>query len=362
MVKSSFGEPTTEVIDVRADERFDEARVADYLSGKLEGADRPLTVRQFGGGHANLTYLLRFGEGDDAREYVLRRPPLGPVAATSHDMNREYRVLSKLWRAFPLAPRAFLYCGDETVIGAEFLVMERRHGLVVRSAIPEEFGGGEDPVANRKLSEVVVDTLIDFHAVDPKSVGLETLGKPAGFLERQVTGWAGRFERARTWEIPIAEEVKRWLLDNLPASPPATLVHNDWKLDNMAVAEDDPGRCVAVYDWDMCTRGDPLCDVGTLLGLWSDRGENLAGSNPMPTQSVGFMSRAEAGKRYCERTGLAPDAVPYYMVFGTFKMAVVLQQIFYRYHQGQTQDDRFAALGELAEGLFGLAGERRRSI
>jgi aminoglycoside phosphotransferase (APT) family kinase protein len=353
------GQLVPEVIDVRSDERFDENRVADYLAGKLDGADRPLSVRQFGGGHANLTYLLRFGEGDDCVEYVLRRPPLGPVAATSHDMNREYRALSKLSQAFPLAPRAYVYCDDESVVGAPFLVMERRHGVVVRGVIPPEFGGGDDPVANRKLSEVVIDVLADFHAVDPKGVGLESLGKPAGFLERQVAGWAGRFERAKTWEIPIAEEVKHWLLDNRPESPAHTLVHNDWRLDNMAVAEDDPGRCVAVYDWDMCTLGDPLCDLGTLLAMWSDRGEETAGSNPMPTQSVGFLPRDAAAKRYSERAGIELDAVSYYVVFGTFKMAVVLQQIFYRFHVGQTQDDRFEGLGKAAEGLFALAGERR---
>jgi len=359
MAESRVGSPVPEVIEVRPDERFDEANLAAYLSGKLEGSERPLEVQQFAGGHANLTYLLRYGEGEDIIEYVLRRPPLGPVAASSHDMHREYRVLSKLWRVFPMAPRAFLYCDDPSVIGADFLVMARRHGVVVRDVIPDQFGGGRDPVANRKLSEVVIDTLVDFHSIDPSSVGLEGLGKPAGFLERQVTGWAGRFERAKTWEIEVAEDVNRWLRDNLPESPPPTLVHNDWKLDNMAVAPDDPGRCIAVYDWDMCTLGDPLCDLGTLLGLWSDPGEGLAGSNPMPTQSVGFLPRAEAAERYCERRGIDPATVPYYVVFGTFKMAVVLQQIYFRYHRGQTQDERFAALGKLAEGLFELASKRR---
>jgi len=360
MTKSNTPEPVADVIDVRPDERFDSSRVAEFLAGKLAGSDRSLRVRQFSGGHANLTYLLQYGEGDDCIEYVLRRPPLGPVAASSHDMNREYRVLSKLWRKFPLAPRAFVYCDDDSVLGAEFLVMERRHGVVVRHAIPTEFGGGDDPVANRKLSEVVVDTLVQFHQVDPKAADLESLGKPLGFLERQVTGWAGRFERAKTSEIAIAEEVKQWLLDSLPESPRATLVHNDWRLDNMAVAADDPGRCVAVYDWDMCTLGDPLCDVGTLFGLWSDRGENMAGNNPMPTQSEGFLSRDEAAKRYCEGTGLAPEAIPYYIVFGAFKMAVVLQQIYQRFHAGQTQDKRFAGMGTLAESLFQLAADRRQ--
>jgi aminoglycoside phosphotransferase (APT) family kinase protein len=359
MVNSGERAMASDVIDVRAEEQFDIERVAEYLAGRLEGSDRPLSVRQFGGGHANLTYLLRYGDGDDVIEYVLRRPPLGPVAATSHDMHREFRVLSKLWQAFPMAPRAYLFCDDHDVIGADFVIMERRHGVVVRNSIPAVFGGGDDPVANRKLSEVVIDSLVQFHSVDPAAVGLESLGKPEGFLARQVAGWAGRYERAKTDDGAVANDVKQWLLDKMPTSPSFTLVHNDWKLDNMAVAPDDPGRCVAIYDWDMCTLGDPLCDLGTLLGLWSDAGEGLAGSNPMPTQSPGFMPRDEASSRYCERMGIEPDDVPYYIVFGTFKMAVVLQQIYYRFHVGQTHDERFAGMGEIVNSLFALAAERR---
>jgi len=349
----------SELIDVRPDEGFDESRLSAFLRGNLEGAEGPLTVRQFGGGHANLTYCLRFGEGASAREYVLRRPPLGPVAKSAHDMHREWRALSRLWRRFDKAPRAYLYCDDPGIIGAEFLVMERRHGIVVRNVVPPEFGGGDDREANRKLSEVVIDTLAEFHRVSPAEVHLEDLGKPDGFLERQVTGWARRYEQAKTEEIPVAEEVIRWLEAGRPTSPAPTLVHNDWKLDNMAVAPEDPGRCVAVYDWDMCTVGDPLCDLGTLLGLWSDPGEGLAGSNPMPTQSPGFLARDQAAARYAERNGVDVDAIAYYLVFGTFKMGVVLQQIYVRYHRGQTQDARFAPLGELAKGLYGLAAERR---
>jgi aminoglycoside phosphotransferase (APT) family kinase protein len=358
MTESVWQNPP-ELIDVRAGEELDEAKLTAYLAGKLPGSDRPLRLNQFAGGHANLTYCLRFGEGDDAVEYVLRRPPLGPVAASSHDMKREYRALSKLWRGFPLAPRAFLYCDDPSIAGAQFLVMERRRGIVVRGAVPPEFGGGDDPEANRKLSEVVIDTLADFHAVDPARVGLGDLGRPEGFLQRQVTGWTDRYQRAKTREIRLAEEVSRWLVDNLPGSKWVTLLHNDWKLDNMAIAPDDPGRCVAVYDWDMCTVGDPLADLGTLLALWSNRGEGLAGSNPMPTQTPGFLSREDAVTRYGERSGRDVTTVPYYAVFGTFKMAVVLQQIFVRFHRGQTRDQRFAGLGDLAEGLFRLASERR---
>jgi aminoglycoside phosphotransferase (APT) family kinase protein len=348
-----------ELIDVRPDERLDERTLADYLKGKLPGADRPLALRQFGGGHANLTYLLRFGAGEGAVEYVLRRPPLGPVAKRSHDMHREWRALSQLWRGFDKAPRAFVYCSDPAVIGADFLVMERRRGVVVRDRVPPEFGGGLDPAANRKLSLAVIDTLAEFHAVDPARVDLQDLGHPDGFLERQVKGWAERGERARTEPEPVADEVVRWLFANLPASPAPTLVHNDWKLDNMAIAPDDPGRCVAVYDWDMCTLGDPLCDLGTLLGLWSDPGEGLAGSNPMPTQTPGFLSRDAAARRYAEQSGIDARALDYYIVFGTFKMGVVLQQIYVRFHRGQTQDRRFAGLGQLARGLYQLAADRR---
>jgi aminoglycoside phosphotransferase (APT) family kinase protein len=348
-----------ETIPIRSGEGFDVARLAGYLRGRLPGAEGPLTVEQFGGGHANLTYLLRFGSGASVVEYVLRRPPLGPVAASAHDMGREYRALSALHRGFPLAPRPFVYCEDPAIVGSSFFVMERRHGVVVRGVIPERFGGGRDPQANRKLSEVVIDTLAEFHAVDPVPIGLGELGKPEGFLRRQVTGWAERFERSKTVDLPIADALARWLLDSLPGSQTPTLLHNDWRLDNLAVAHDDPGRCVAVYDWDMCTRGDPLADLGTVLALWSDPGESPAGTNPMPTQSSGFLSRAQAAARYQERTGRDVSAVPYYLVFGTFKMAVVLQQIFFRFQRGQTQDSRFAGLGPAVEALFQLAAARR---
>jgi aminoglycoside phosphotransferase (APT) family kinase protein len=349
-----------EVIPVRADEGFDEAVLRGYLRDKLEGGGMPLRVEQFAGGHANLTYLLRYGEGDRGVEYVLRRPPLGPVAPGSHDMSREYRALSVLWKAFPLAPRAYLYCGDENLIGAPFFVMERRQGIVIRGSVPAEFGSGHDERANRKLSEVVIDVLAEFHAVDPEAIGLGSLGRdPEHFLERQVKGWADRYERAKTGTIEVAEELTTWLVDNLPKSPAPTLLHNDWRLDNMAVDPEDPGRCVAVYDWDMCTVGDPLADLGTLLALWNNRGDAPVGMSPMPTQSVGFMSREEAVARYGQRSGREVSGVSYYDVFGTFKMAVVLQQIYFRYHRGQTVDERFAGLAAGAAGLFQLAASRR---
>ncbi len=346
----------TDVIEVRPDERFDEAALHGYLRDRLDHADGRLRVRQFGGGHANLTYLLTF---DDRHDYVLRRPPLGPVAPGAHDMRREHSVLSRLWRTFDKAPRSYLYCDDPAVVGAPFFVMERRDGIVVRSVVPDVFGGGADPVANRKLSEVVIETLAEFHAVDPAEAGLADLGRPAGFLERQVDGWTKRWHGAKETDDPAADELISWLHRHLPTSPTPTLIHNDWRLDNMAVAPDDPGVCVAVYDWDMCTQGDPLADLGTVLSVWYDPGEVPATLNPMPTFAEGFMTRSDAIDRYAERSGTDPSSIDYYLVFGSFKMAVILQQIYIRYVRGQTQDDRFAAMGEGARHLLALALARR---
>jgi aminoglycoside phosphotransferase (APT) family kinase protein len=344
-----------DVIQVREDEDFNRERLVEYLRGRLEGSDAPLDVLQFGGGHANLTYLLRFGE----REYVLRRPPLGPVAPKSHDMSREYRVLSVLHRAYSPAPKAFLYCDDPGIIGAPFFVMQRRKGIVVRWAIPPEFGGGEDPAVNRRISEAMIDALADLHDVDHASVGLGDLGRPEGFLRRQVDGWSGRYVRAKTKDLPVVTEVTQWLAERLPPSPPATLLHNDWRLDNIMLNTNDPGRVEAVFDWDMCTVGDPLADLGTLVASWAEAGEDFVGTaGRMPSTVPGFLTRREAIERYGRRRNVDVSQVPYYQVFGLFKLGVVLQQIYYRYHVGQTKDERFQQLDQIAEMLFVLARER----
>lgn len=349
---------TAELIEVRPDEQIDLASLASYLQGRLADARGPLSVRQFAGGHANLTYLLVYPQG----EYVLRRPPLGPVAPGAHDMSREFTVLARLWQAFPPAPRAYLLCEDLSVIGSPFFVMERKYGVVVRNSVPVQFGSGRDQRANRRLSEVVIDTLAEFHRVDPASCGLDHLGHPDGFLERQVRGWLDRWRKARHEENATAEDVAAWVAERVPSvSPPPTLVHNDWRLDNMAVAADDPGHCVAVYDWDMCTRGDPLADLGTVLAVWYDEGEVPATLNPMPTTAPGFMTRQQALRRYEASSGLDTSGFDWYLVFGTWKLAVVLQQIYIRWVRGQTKDERFGDMGEAARRLFDLAAERTPS-
>jgi aminoglycoside phosphotransferase (APT) family kinase protein len=349
--------PDPDVIAVRPGEEVDAEAVGAYLAGKIPGVRGTPEIWQFPGGHANLTYLIHYPGGAD---YVLRRPPPGDLPASAHDMGREYRVLSVLHRAFAAAPRAYVYCEDRSVIGAPFFVMERRRGTVVRREVPPQFGGGTDRDANRKLSEAVIDTLAAFHAVDPKAAGLETLGKPEGYLQRQVKGWTDRWERARTKDVAAAPEVIRWLNERMPPSPPPTLVHNDWRLDNMAVADDDPGRCVAVYDWDMCTVGDPFTDVGTLLSSWFEEGEQYAFLASMPSRVPGFMTRRQAIERYAAKSRRDVSRMPYYYVFGLFKMAGVVQQLYYRWHKGQTRDDRMAGGEAVAEGLIGLAHDHMR--
>lgn len=346
----------SDLIEVRPDEQFDVDAVVAWMEGRHELPEGRPKVLQFGGGKANLTYLLTFPGGD---ELVLRRPPLGPVAASSHDMGREYRVLSRLWQVFDKAPRALALCDSSAVIGAPFFLMERREGVVVRGQVPETFGGGNDPEANRKLSEVVIDTLAEFHSVDPQDCDLGDLGHPEGFLQRQVEGWTRRWEGARHEENQQADDVGSWLAANIPESASPTLLHNDWRLDNMAVAEDDPGVCTAVYDWDMATRGDPLADLGTLMGSWFDRDEAPDELGMMPTTSPGWLPRNEAVARYGERSGQDLASVDWYLVFGSWKLAIILQQIYIRWLRGQTRDERFRDLDEGARLLFGLAEDRK---
>ena len=340
-----------ELIQVRADERLATSRLEPYLRARLPGAEGTLELSQFGGGHANLTYLLRFGES----EYVLRRPPLGPIAPSSHDMSREHRVLAGLSRVFELAPRSYLLCEDEEIIGAPFHVMERRHGTVIRGGLPARFQG--DPELNRRIGEMIVDVLAELHRVDPRAAGLAGLGRPEGFAERQLAGWTKRWHAAKDRDDPRVDAVAAWLARERPAPQGVSLLHNDYKLDNMIVGAEDPACAVAVLDWDMCTRGDPLMDLGYLLTFWGEAGDPpswIEGAS-MPSWHEGFPKRAEAVERYARATGFDLGAVNWYHVFGVFKIAVVLQQIYIRFLRGQTQDARFAVLGTRVSALLDKA-------
>ena len=332
--------PDPEVLAVRHDERLDLTRLEPWLRARLPDATGDLRVEQFGGGHANLTYLLRFGD----TEYVLRRPPLGPVAPGAHDMQREHRVLRRLGAAFPLAPPSYLLCTDPEVLGVDFHVMERRHGRVIRQRMP----AGTGPELCRRTGEMLVDVLADLHQVDPATVGLGDLGRPDGFVERQVAGWHRRWQAAQDQALPDVDRAVRWLGTDLPPPQRAALLHNDFKLDNVLVAADDPATPVALLDWDMATRGDPLMDLGYLLCFWTEADDpaHWRQASRMPTDTPGFPTRAEVVARYAEGTGLETSRVRWYHVFGVFKLLVILQQIYIRFLRGQTSDRRFAGYGQ----------------
>ena len=332
----------TDTIPVRSDEQFNEAKLAAYLNDKLPGATHPPSVRQFGGGAANLTYLLDYG----THQYVLRRPPLGPVAKSAHDMGREYKVLSVLHQVFPYAPRAFLYCDDPSIIGADFFVMERRQGIVVRKSMPKEFTSAPD--ATRRMSTAMVDALAEFHVVDYHALGLSDLGKPDGFITRQIEGWNKRWHAAKTEDVPEMDSVYDWLKSHQPATSASSLIHNDYKLDNIMFDSSDPGKVVAIFDWDMCTLGDPLNDLGALLSYWSDPTDPpyLQSLAMMPT-NAGFMTRSELVERYALKSGRSVHDIHFYHALGLFRVTVIIAQIYFRYHRGQTQDQRFAAFGPM---------------
>ncbi|GAC1300809.1 MAG: phosphotransferase family protein [Vulcanimicrobiaceae bacterium] len=329
-----------DTIEIRAGEALDTTRLEPYLRARLPDASGEFRVRQFGGGHANLTYALDFGEAS----YVLRRPPHGPLPKGGHDMQREYRVLSRLYRSFPLAPRAFVLCTDPAILGADFVVMERRRGTVIRATLPPEIA--RDPAACRRLGERFIDMLAAFHNVDYSANGLDDLGKPAGYLQRQLDGWIARWAAAETPGQPDATAFIAKLVAGLPASGAPALVHNDFKLDNTLVADDDPTRFVALLDWDMCTLGDPLADLGNVLSLWTEQNDPPAFSvSAMPTAHAGFQTRAELVDRYAAATGRDCSRAAWYHAFNIFRYAGIAQQIYARFVRGQTQDERFRAFG-----------------
>ena len=343
---------SVELIAERADERLDTTRLEPYLRERLPGTEGALSVAQFHGGKANLTYLLRFGE----TEFVLRRAPLGPIPPGAHDMRREHRVLSVLHRGFPPAPQSLLLCEDESIIGAVFIVEERRHGFVIRDDIPAEFAG--QPELNRRIGLALIDALADLHRVDAREIGLDGLGRVEGYLERQLSGWTRRWDaslggaeeaQSRAAMAPVLD----WLDTNRPPERAGTLLHNDYRLDNCLLDATDPARIVAVLDWDMCTQGDPLADLGYVLNYWVEPGDDREWRDiaAMPTWREGFPSRAEAIARYGERTGSDVDDILWYQVFAALKLAVIIQQIYIRYVRGQTQDARFAQYWRRVLGL-----------
>lgn len=335
---------------VRRGEELNLAALERYLVDQLPGAHGPLVVEQFPSGFSNLTYLLRLG----TRELVLRRPPFGANIKSAHDMGREYRVLSGLHRVYVKVPQTLLYCDDEDVIGAPFYVMERLQGVILRGR-PSE-GLDLAPEVMRSIAVAAVDNLAAIHAVDYVAAGLGDLGRPDGYVARQIEGWTKRYRAAQTDDLVDIEHVIDWLGAHLPPDAGAALIHNDYKFDNLMLDPRNLGEIVAVLDWEMCTVGDPLMDLGTTLGYWIEPGDPPAlqamlGLTTLP----GNLTRREVVERYAATSGRAVDDPLFYYLYGLFKIAVIVQQIYARYRRGHTQDPRFAGLVEVVGACGSLA-------
>lgn len=339
----------SDTIPVRVGEELNKEKLMQFLYENVERFPKgELEIRQFSAGHSNLTYALEIGDW----EAVLRRPPLGPVAPKAHDMEREFTILSALHPVFPVAPKPLVFSADEAIIGSPFFVMERRRGIVLDTAFPENTNN--QTLLGERISEIMVDQLVALHAIDYKKTPLEKMVKPEGFLERQVNGWIGRYEKAKTADIAEVKVLTNWLLENMPTSSEPTIIHYDYKLNN-AMFSEDYQKMVGLFDWEMTTVGDPLADVGVAMGYWMQADDppvlqqGLGGRSL--TSQPGFYTRKEFVEKYAEKSGRDLSSIHYYITFAYFKLAVICQQIYYRYAKGQTNDVRFKHMDEFARHL-----------
>ncbi|MCY0893336.1 MAG: phosphotransferase family protein [Acidibacillus sp.] len=342
-----------DTIPVRGGEELHEERLRDYLQQHI--ATMPagdLHIEQFPNGKSNLTYFLRVGEW----EAVLRRPPFGPVPPKAHDMQREFTILQTIHPIFPIAPKPYLYSADESLVGSPFFVMERRRGIVLDTEFPDEMIA--TPTLCRQLSETMVDVLVRLHGLDYEHTKLATMSKPDGFMERQVHGWIGRYERAKTSDVTGTERLFQWMINHVPATSEATIIHYDYKLNN-AMFSPDMKQMVGLFDWEMTTVGDPLADLGAAMGYWvlRDDPELLKSGLGKPPVTVheGFMTRREFIEAYAVQSGRDVKHMQFYMTFAYFKLAVIVQQIYFRFKNGQTADHRFAHLDQMVISLMQYA-------
>ena len=335
----------------RPGEELDTGRLADFLKEERPDLRGPIEVRQFSSGHSNLTYLVRIG----TEELVLRRPPFGKKPKSGHDMHREWVVLSALNRHFPYVPEPIAFCGDESVLGAPFFLMRRIRGVILHRDVPPELNLSPDGM--RSLCQRVVAVHRELHELDYRKLGMDSLGHPEGYVERQISGWSRRFRDARTKDVPDFEDVMKWLAENQPKEQGAAIIHNDYRFDNLVLDPDDPQQIVGVLDWEMATIGDPLMDLGASLAYWVEAGDppEMEAIRLIPTTYPGALTRQEVVKGYLANSGMEVEDFTVYFVYGLFRLAGIAQQIYYRFRQGQTKDPRFGRLGKAVHALEAAA-------
>ncbi|MFD1737358.1 phosphotransferase family protein [Bacillus salitolerans] len=344
----------SDTIPIRKGEEVDIARIENYIRAHIPDLpSEPLTIEQFSAGRSNLTYQLKIGNW----EAVLRRPPIGPVAPKAHDMKREFTILQEIQPLYKPAPKPYLF-GDETIIGSPFFIMERKHGVLLDTHFPPHIKITDSKC--RHLSEVMVDQLVELHGINYKATNLANMTRPIGFMERQVQGWIGRYDKSRTDEIPQVEDLKKWMIDHIPKKSDISIIHYDFKLNN-AMFTEDLTEMIGLFDWEMTTVGDPLADLGVAMSYWieekdSDLLKRGMGKAPITT-NPGFMSRNEFIQSYAEKSGRDVSNIDFYMTFSYFKLAVICQQIYYRFKKGQTQDRRFENFNLFVNNLIQYAHE-----
>ena len=326
---------------VRKGEELNSSNLVNYLRNNIEGLpEGQPEITQFTAGHSNLTYCLKIGSW----EAVLRRPPLGPIAPKAHDMEREHFIIGELNPIYPPAPKPILYCGDSTIIGAPFLLMERKKGIVLDTHFPGYVQPEKEAEIGKQISELMIEKLVQLHQIDYTDTKMPAISRPDGFMERQVNGWITRYERAKTDDVKGVDDLQKWLLNNIPISPQPSIIHYDYKLNN-AMFSPDFREMIGLFDWEMTTVGNPLADLGVAMSYWvkADDPEGLvmAFGKPPITIKKGFITRTEAIELYARKSGKDVSNMHFYMTFAYFKLAVICQQIYYRYKKGQTNDHRF---------------------
>ncbi len=345
MSKQSFQNKVNEI---------DWSAIEQYIRKSIPGLNKDsMKIKQFSEGYSNLTYFITIGNW----QAVLRRPPFGPLPPKAHDMKREYEILEKLNPVFPLAPKPFFYCEDPSILDRHFYVMEKKEGVVLDDSLPVEFENRPD--TGRLVSNAFVETLVKLHVVDYDAAGLSSIGYPTGYLTRQVHGWIKRFQNSKTNDIPSVEPIEKWLVENIPLSPEPTIVHNDFKLNNMMFSAVNPGEVVGVFDWEMSTIGDPLTDIASAIAYWQGADDEDTGIKSIST-GPGFFSRREMLELYASKSGRDVSHIDYYLTFAFYKIAVILQQIYYRWKIGEAKDERFGKLNVGIKNLLDQAARAQR--
>jgi len=326
--------------NVRVGEELELERLNPWLQEKIHGLEGDPVITQYSGGKSNWTYCLSYLQ----RELILRRAPAGTKAKGAHDMGREYRLQQSLKSVYPYVPDMLAHSDDSSLIGAEFYVMQKINGVIPRKNMPR--GLALTAQQARLLCTNALDSLIELHQADYQSAGLDKIAKGAGYTQRQIDGWSTRYRNAKTWNVPSGKSVMDWLADNIPSEEVICLTHNDFRLDNLVLDSQDPTKIIGVLDWELATLGDPLMDLGNSLAYWVEEGDDFfAKSTRMqPTNLDGMLSRQEMIDYYLQKTGAKVDNFAFYEVYGLFRLAAIVQQLYYRYHHKQTTNPGFKKL------------------